>query len=115
MRHASRVPAMFPALSRSFRYPAEFLLLLLLVFFIPLFEVPKNILIVLFAIVWIVNRYQAGWSDHCGGRWSGWDTLFLLWLGSAYVLATFSGLQKHEWRGIADLWRYLALGWLLMR
>jgi len=106
---------MVSAFYRSFKYPAEYLLLLLLVFFIPLFEVPKNILIVLFAVAWLVNRYQAGWSEHCGGEWNGWDTLFLVWLAAAYVLATFSGLQKNEWRGIGDLWRYIALGWLLMR
>ncbi|MEO8134237.1 MAG: O-antigen ligase family protein [Betaproteobacteria bacterium] len=106
---------MLSAFYRSFKHPAEFLLLLLLVFFIPLFEVPKNILIVLFAMVWIVNRYQAGWDANCGGPWRAWDTLFVVWLTSAYVLATFSGLQKNEWRGIGDLWRYIALVWLLTR
>ena len=106
---------MFPAFYRSFKHPAEVSVLLLLVIFIPLFEVPKNILVVVYALVWIVNRYRAGWDANCGGRWRAWDTMFLVWLSSAYVLATFSGLQRNEWRGIVDLWRYIVLGWLLMR
>ena len=102
-------------LFRSFRYPAEFSLLLALIFFVPLFEVPKNILLCVYAIVWMINRYRAGWRDQCGGHWDGWDTLFLVWLASAYVLAAFAGLQRNEWRGIGDLWRYVSLVWLLKR
>lgn len=106
---------MFPAFHRSFKHPAEVSVLLLLVFFIPLFEVPKNILIVVYAVIWIVNRYRAGWDSNCGGPWRAWDTMFLVWLSSAYVLATFSALHEHEFRGTVDLWRYISLGWLLMR
>ena len=54
---------MIPALFRSFRFPNEFALLLALVFFIPLFEVPKNLLLVAYAATWIGNRYRAGWRQ----------------------------------------------------
>lgn len=106
---------MLSALFRSFRYPSEFTLLLALIFFIPLFEVPKNLLVGVYAITWAVNRHRAGWKANCGGRWDGWDTLFLAWIASAYVLASFAGLRKNEWHGIGDLWRYIALVWLLKR
>jgi O-antigen ligase len=106
---------MVPAPLRSFRHPTEFALLLALIFFVPLFEVPKNLLLGAYAIAWVAGRYRAGWRANCGGRWDGWDTLFLVWLASAYVLAAFAGLHKNEWHGIGDLWRYVSLVWLLKR
>lgn len=115
IRHASRPSDMLSALFRSFRYPTEFALLLALIFFVPLFEVPKNLLLGVYVIVWVVNRHRAGWKANCGGRWDGWDTLFLVWIASAYLLASFAGLRKNEWHGIGDLWRYVSLVWLLKR
>ena len=100
---------------RSFRYPNEIAILLALVFFIPLFEVPKNLLIVAFAATWIVNRARDGWAAHCGGRWDWWDTLFVAWIGGGYVIALFAGLHKNEWHAVNDIWRYVSLAWLLKR
>ena len=110
-------PSSTPAFSafRSSRFASEVAILLALIFFIPLFEAPKNLLLVAYAATWVYNRYRAGWSANCGGRWDGWDTLFFVWIASAYVLATFSGLHKNEWHGIGDLWRYVSLVWLLKR
>jgi len=71
---------------RSFRYPAEFALLLALILFIPLFEVPKNILLGLYAIVWVRNRYLSGQRAYHGGRWDGWDSLFAAWIASKYFV-----------------------------
>lgn len=106
---------MLPSYFRSFRYPNELALLLALVFFIPLFEVPKNLLLVAYLVAWVGNRWRAGWKANCGGAWDGWDTLFFIWLGSAYVLGAFAGLHKNEWHAIGDLWRYISLVWLLKR
>ena len=115
MRNALRPSTMLSPHLRSFRHPAEFALLLAVIFFIPLFEVPKNLLLVAYAVAWIANRRRGDWKANCGGRWDAWDTLFLLWITSAYVVAMFAGLHKNEWHGIGDLWRYIALGWLLKR
>src|SRR5512144_3014640 len=89
--NARATPIMFSALSRNFRYPAEFALLLALIFFIPLFEVPKNILLGLYAIAWVTNRWVRD-GEH-GGTWDGWDSLFALWIASAYLVAAFAGLH----------------------
>jgi hypothetical protein len=97
---------MLPALFHSFRYPIEFALFLALIFFVPLFEVPKNLLFGAYVIAWVVNRHQAGWKAGCGGRWDAWDSLFFIWIASAYLLASFAGLHKNEWHAIGDLWRY---------
>ena len=100
---------------RSSRYPAELAVLLALIFFIPLFEVPKNLLLGAYAITWVANRYRAGWMATCGGRWDGWDTLFVAWIGGGYVIALFAGLHKNEWHAVNDIWRYVSLAWLLKR
>ena len=100
---------------RNFRYPAEFALLLALILFIPLFEVPKNILLGLYAIVWVKNRYLSGARADHGGRWDGWDWLFAAWIASAYIVAAFSGLQKNEWQAVWDIWKYVCLAWMLKR
>lgn len=106
---------MLPALFHSFRYPIEFALFLALIFFVPLFEVPKNLLFGAYVIAWVVNRHQAGWKASCGGRWDAWDSLFFIWIASAYLLASFAGLHKNEWHAIGDLWRYVSVAWLLKR
>jgi len=111
----ARLPIMLPAFFRSFRYPAEFALLFALILFIPLFEVPKNILIGLYAIAFVYNRYLNADESNHGGPWDAWDTLFAVWIASAYVVAAFSGLQKNEWHAISDVWKYVCLGWMLKR
>lgn len=98
--------------SASSRYPAEFLLLLSLAFFLPLYEAPKNLLWVGYVLVWVVNRSR---HDDWGGRWNGWDSLILLWVASGYVVALFAGVHGKEWKGANDLLRYGSIFWCLRR
>ena len=94
------------------RYPVEFAFLLATVLFLPLFEVPKTILCVLYVGTFLHNRFRDGdW----GGGWDGWDTLFAAWLASPFVVAGFAGLHHAEWKGVADVVRVISLGWLLKR
>ena len=46
-------------------------LLLILCFFLPIYEAPKNLAWLAYALAWVVNR---AWSRDFGGRWDGWDT-----------------------------------------
>ncbi|TAK87956.1 MAG: O-antigen ligase family protein [Betaproteobacteria bacterium] len=97
---------------KSCRYPAEIGLLLGLCFFLPLFEAPKNLLWVAYALAWVVNRVRSGdW----GGRWDLWDTLIAAWIASGFVVAAFAGLDGQQWRGAGDLVRYGSLLWLVKR
>ena len=51
---------------RELRYPVEFLWLIALVFFLPLFEAPKHICLAGFVLTWLANRVRArDW----GGPW----------------------------------------------
>jgi len=68
-----------------------------------------------YVFAWVINRKQAGWKAGFGGRWDAWDSLFFIWIASAYLLASFAGLHKNEWHAIGDLWRYVCVAWLLKR
>lgn len=94
---------------REWRFPVEFALLLALVFFLPLREAPKNLFWLAYVVVWVVNRVG---SREWGGRWDGWDTLIVVWLGSGYLAAMFAGIRTpegNEWSAVNDLVRYLTL------
>lgn len=97
---------------RSFRFPGEVVTLAVLMFFLPLFEAPKNIAALAFVLVWIANRVR---SRDFGGKWDVWDSLILAWIASAYVVAAFAGLHRSEWRGANDLLRYGLVLWLIKR
>jgi O-antigen ligase len=91
---------------------AEFWILAGLLFTLPLFEAPKNILWVLYVLVWLGNRAR---SRDFGGRWDIWDTLIAAWIASAALSAAFAGLHHKEWNGALDLRRYGSVLWLLKR
>lgn len=79
---------------------------------LPLFEAPKNILWVLYVLLWLGNRAR---SRDFGGPWDGWDTLIALWIASGWLSAAFAGLHAQEWRGPIDLVRYGSMLWLIRR
>ena len=81
-------------------------------FVLPLYEAPKNILWVVFVVLWLVNRWRA---RDFGGPWDRWDTLILLWIASGFATAAFAGIHHDEWRAAADIVRYGGVLWLLKR
>ena len=87
-------------------------LLVALCFFLPLYEAPKNILWIAYALAWLANRIR---SRDFGGRWDAWDTLTLVWIGSGFVVAAFAGLDGGQWRGAADPVRYGSVFWVVRR
>ena len=104
-------PLAVPAPTDLFRR-AEFWILAGLLFVLPLFEAPKNILWALYVLVWLGNRAR---SRDFGGPWDAWDTLIAVWIASAAVTAAFAGLHDKEWNGAVDLLRYGSVVWLLKR
>ena len=103
---------MLALIRSSFPRRAEFLWLMGLAFFLPLFEAPKNICWIAYVLTWTYNRREAGsW----GGPWDRWDTLIALWIASGYVVATFSGVHQDEWREANDLLRYGSILLLVKR
>jgi len=80
--------------------------------FLPIYEAPKSILWVLYALTWIVNRVR---ERDFGGRWDGWDTIFAVWIASGFAAAAFAGHHGDEWRATVDLVRYAGMAWLVKR
>jgi hypothetical protein len=93
------------------RRQIEFALLALLAFSLPLAEAPKNILAALYLSCWLVNRTDGDW----GGPWGHWDTVFLAWALSGYVMAPFAGLPRNEWGDAQDLPRMAFMAWIASR
>lgn len=93
-------------------YPIEYYLLAGLLITVPLLEAPKNILWLIFALVWLINRFR---SKDFGGPWDQWDTLITIWLVSGYAIAPFAGLPGSEWGGANDILRYGSILWLIKR
>lgn len=90
---------------------AEAFFLLALIFFLPLLEAPKNLFWLLFVVFWLINHRHT-WVEQ---KWDHWDSLFLLWISSGYIVAIFSGLKGGEYAGAHDLLRYAIFGWFLKR
>ena len=97
---------------RESRYPVEITLLLVLCLALPLYEAPKNLAWLGYALVWLANRLR---GKNLGGRWDLWDTLIATWIASGYVVAAFAGIDGSEWRGAGDLLRYGSILWLVKR
>jgi O-antigen ligase len=81
-------------------------------FVLPQFEAPKNLLWVVYALLWLVNRWRA---RDFGGPWDAWDSLIATWIASGYITALFAGLHNSEWGSAMDVLRYGSILWLLRR
>ena len=90
----------------------ELIALYAFAFVLPQFEAPKNLLWVIYAVLWLINRWRV---RDFGGPWDGWDTLILLWIASGYVSALFAGLHHGEWLSAFDILRYGSVLWFLRR
>lgn len=99
-------------LRSELRYPVEFLWLIGLVIFLPLFEAPKNLCWLGYLLTWLYNRYRA---REWGGPWDRWDSLIALWIASGFLVAAFAGIRHDEWSGAKDVLRYGSVLWLIRR
>ena len=79
---------------------------------LPLYEAPKNILCALYALIWLINRLRLG---QAGGPWRGWDSLFLIWIGSGFIVAWGAAIDGSQWEGALDPVRYGAVMWCASR
>jgi O-antigen ligase len=97
---------------RKVRFPFETGVLLAFCIFLPLVEFWKNVAWLAYVLAWLVNRVRAG---SIGGAWRWWDTLVLVWAGSAYLSAAFAGLEGNAWAKTGDVATHAVLLWLVMR
>ena len=103
---------MFQKIRSELRYPAEFFWLIALIFFLPLFEAPKNLCWLGYVVTWLYNRFRA---HDWGGPWDNWDSLIAIWITSGYVVAMFAGVHYDEWSSANDILRYGSVLWFVKR
>lgn len=90
----------------------EFYLLAALAFVLPLVEVPKTLLFLLFVITWLVRVITGeGW----GGKWRIWDAVFGGMIGAAFITAWAAAPLPQQWGEAFDVTRWALPGWLLSR
>lgn len=97
---------------KKFRFPVETGLLIAFCIFLPLVEFWKALAWLAYVLVWLANRLRTG---SIGNYWRWWDTLVVLWIGSAYLAAVFAGLGGGAWAKTGDLATHTLLLWLVMR
>lgn len=90
----------------------ETLALCAFAFVLPQFEVPKNILWLVYVLLWFTNRAR---TRDFGGPWDHWDSLIALWIASGYAAAAFAGLHDSELKSAFDIARYGAVLWMMRR
>ena len=101
-----------PAELKQVRFPVETGLLLAFCVFLPLVEFWKSAALLAYVLAWLANRLRTG---SIGKAWGWWDTLAVLWIGSAYLAAAFAGLDGRAWAKTGDLAAQTLLLWLVMR
>ena len=97
---------------KKVRFPVETGLLIAFCIFLPLVEFWKALAWLAYVLVWLANRLRTG---SIGNYWRWWDTLVVLWIGSAYLAAVFAGLGGGAWAKTGDLATHTLLLWLVMR
>src|SRR5258706_14601394 len=94
------------------RFPFETGLLLLFCFFLPVVEFWKNLALLAYFVAWTVNRLRA---RNFGGPWRTSDTVAALWVGGAYLAASFAGLEGNAWSKTGDVAVSALLFWMVAR
>ncbi|MFN0161692.1 MAG: O-antigen ligase family protein [Burkholderiales bacterium] len=101
--------------TRESRFAVEFALLLALAFFLPLREVPKNLLWLVYVVTWMVGRAR---SRDFGGRPDAIDWAVIGLFASGALAAAFGGISRgdgNEWHATLDIVRYSLLFVLVRR
>jgi O-antigen ligase len=97
---------------KQVRFPVEIGLLLAFCVFLPLVEFWKSVAWLAYVLVWLVNRLR---TRSIGNYWGWWDTLIMVWIGSAYLAAVYAGLDGRAWAKTGDVATHVLLLWLVMR
>ena len=91
----------------------RFVFLAICLIFLPSFEAPKNLFVVLFVLSWVfIARRDNDW----GGNWRVIDTIFLLWI-LADIIVGINAIVVHgqSASGSKDIIKFVLVGWAISR
>ena len=100
-------------MSKLAEFDIRFLFLLGLMFFLPSFEVPKNLFALLFVLSWVIYcKKNKSW----GGKWRVIDSIFLLWI-LIDIVVSINAVITHQFSGenSRDIIRFVLIAWVLSR
>lgn len=90
----------------------EIILLSLMIISLPSLEAPKNIFLIFYVLVALLRQLSSPQRP----SWNGWDSIFLLILGTAFMSTIFAGMpHNEEWKGFKVLVTMISTGWLVSR
>ena len=90
----------------------ELIFLSLMLLSLPSLEAPKNIFLILFLATSLYRQYIKKTKD----PWGLWDWIFLSYILSAFLSATFAGIPNGaEWGGFRSFLIWTGFAWLLSR
>jgi O-antigen ligase len=106
----------FKNLQRTYlRDPLKYLelaFLSLMLLSLPSIEAPKNIFLILFLATSLYRQYLKKTQD----PWKLWDWIFLSYIASAFLSASFAGIPNGaEWGGFRSILIWTGFAWLLSR
>ncbi|CAM8382169.1 RfaL Lipid A core - O-antigen ligase and related enzymes [Candidatus Methylopumilus planktonicus] len=92
----------------------DLFMLSLMIVFLPSFEAPKNIFLLLYLVARILTEFLT--FNQKKFHWSYWDSMFLTIVVTALLSTIFAGMPYlEEWRGYKVLLTSILTGWLLSR
>jgi hypothetical protein len=90
-----------------------FIYLALLLIFLPSFEAPKNLFLILLVFTW---AYIARRDNNLGGKWKVIDTIFLFWIIFDIIIGINAVVNLDlPANGSKDIIKFILVGWVVSR
>jgi len=85
--------------------------LVLMLIFLPSFEAPKNLFLVIYVLLSLIRQLKASRFK----KFEKIDFIFSFLFITAFLSTIFAGLHGHEWKGFKSFFTVFILGWLFAR
>lgn len=90
-----------------------FIYLALLLIFLPSFEAPKNLFVILLVFTW---AFVARRDNNLGGKWRAIDTIFLFWIIFDIIIGINAVVNLDlPANGSKDIIKFILVGWVVSR
>lgn len=85
--------------------------LVLMLIFLPSFETPKNLFLVIYVLLSLIRQLKASRFK----KFEKIDFIFSFLFITAFLSTIFSGLHGHEWKGFKSFFTVFIFGWVFAR
>ena len=85
--------------------------LILLLIFLPSFEAPKNLFLVIYVILSLIRQHKISYLT----KLEKIDYIFIFLFVAAFLATVFSALHGQEWKGFTSFFKVFIFGWTFAR